>query len=164
MKLFEIYLLLGAMSFLTACGTTKLVTTPVGMATKTTLKAAKLSAKVVKETAVTTSKIALTPLDILIPDGTQVGMASWYGEDYHGNKTTSGEVYDMYKLTAAHCCLPLGTSVKVTNLANGKSVKVKINDRGPFKKDRIIDLSYAAAKEIGLIGAGTQKVKIKVIK
>lgn len=152
------------MSFLTACGTTKLVTTPVGMATKTTLKAAKLSAKVVKETAVTTSKIALTPLDILIPDGTQVGMASWYGEDYHGNKTTSGEVYDMHKLTAAHCCLPLGTSVKVTNLANGKSVKVKINDRGPFKKGRIIDLSYAAAKEIGLIGAGTQKVKIKVIK
>lgn len=164
MKLFEICLLLGTVFLFTACSTHKLVTTPVGMAAKTTFKTAKLSAKVIKETTLTASKAVLAPFDILVPDNTQVGMASWYGEDYHGKRTTSGEVYDMYKLTAAHCCLPLGTRVKVTNLTNGKSVTVRIIDRGPFKKDRIIDLSFVAAKEIGLIGHGTERVSIKVIK
>lgn len=90
----------------------------------------------------------------------QVGIASWYGPGFHGSKTASGEIYNMFKLTAAHKTLPLGTYVKVINLENGKSVIVKINDRGPFVKGRIIDLSYAAAKRLGMLKKGTAKVKI----
>jgi rare lipoprotein A len=90
----------------------------------------------------------------------QTGMASYYGSELHGHKTASGERFDMYKLTAAHPSLPFGACVRVTNLANGKSVVVRINDRGPHTKRRIIDLSYAAAKQIGMVGTGTAKVKI----
>ena len=95
---------------------------------------------------------------------TYVGIASWYGPKFHGRKTASGEKFNMYKLTAAHNFLPFGTIVRVVNLANGRSVIVRINDRGPFKKGRIIDLSYAAAKRIGIISKGTEKVKIEVIR
>jgi len=94
---------------------------------------------------------------------TEVGIASWYGFDFHGKYTSDGEVYSMYKFTAAHKTLPMNTIVKVTNLENGKSVIVRINDRGPFVKNRIIDLSYIAAKKIGLDKMGTAKVKITVI-
>ena len=90
----------------------------------------------------------------------EVGIASWYGPGFHGKRTASGEFYNMYKLTAAHKTLPLGTYVKVINLENGKSVIVKINDRGPFVPGRIIDLSYAAAKKIGMLRKGTAKVKL----
>ncbi|WP_456342205.1 septal ring lytic transglycosylase RlpA family protein [Thermovibrio sp.] len=90
----------------------------------------------------------------------QVGIASWYGPGFHGSRTASGEIYNMYKLTAAHKTLPLGTYVKVVNLENGKSVIVKVNDRGPFVEGRIIDLSYAAAKKIGMLKKGTARVKI----
>ncbi|RUM43198.1 MAG: septal ring lytic transglycosylase RlpA family lipoprotein [Desulfurobacterium sp.] len=90
----------------------------------------------------------------------EVGIASWYGPGFHGKRTASGEFYNMYKLTAAHKTLPLGTYVKVINLENGKSVVVKINDRGPFVPGRIIDLSYAAAKRIGMLKKGTAKVKL----
>ncbi len=90
----------------------------------------------------------------------QVGIASWYGPGFHGSRTASGEIYNMYKFTAAHKTLPLGTYVRVINLENGKSVVVKINDRGPFVPGRIIDLSYAAAKKIGMLRKGTAKVKI----
>ncbi len=90
----------------------------------------------------------------------QVGIASWYGPGFHGKKTASGEIYNMYKLTAAHKTLPLGTYVRVINLENGKEVVVKINDRGPFVPGRIIDLSYAAAKKIGMLKKGTARVKI----
>jgi len=93
----------------------------------------------------------------------QIGYASWYGKKFHGRPTASGEIFNMYKLTAAHRTLPLGTYVKVTNLSNGKSVIVKINDRGPYVKGRIIDLSYMAAKKIGMVKKGVQKVKIEVI-
>jgi rare lipoprotein A len=93
----------------------------------------------------------------------ETGMASWYGEPYHGRATASGEIYDMHQLTAAHNRLPLGTVVKVTFLKNYKNVVVKINDRGPFKRNRILDLSYAAAKAIGLIGPGSGKVRIEVV-
>ena len=79
------------------------------------------------------------------------GMASWYGKKFHGKKTASGERFNMYELTAAHRTLPFGTKVKVTNLENNKSVVVRINDRGPHVKGRIIDLSYAAAKKIDMI-------------
>ena len=95
---------------------------------------------------------------------TEEGMASWYGKKFHGKKTASGEKFNMHKLTAAHKKLPFGTVVEVTNLKNGKKVKVRINDRGPFVKGRIIDLSYAAAKKIGIIEAGVARVRIKIVK
>jgi len=97
-------------------------------------------------------------------DPVQIGKASYYGPHFHGKMTANGEIFNMYKLTAAHRYYPFGTVVKVTNLENGRSVKVRINDRGPFKGRRIIDLSYAAAKKIGMIKNGVAKVKIRVIK
>lgn len=93
----------------------------------------------------------------------QEGVASWYGERFHGRKTSSGEAYNMYELTAAHKTLPFGTKVKVTALYNGKSVTVRINDRGPFIEGRVIDLSKAAADQIGLTSKGLGKVKLEVI-
>lgn len=92
------------------------------------------------------------------------GVASWYGEDFHGRPTSSGEIYNMYDLTAAHKLIPLGTVAKITNLDNGRSVVVKINDRGPFVDGRVIDLSYSAASEIGMVDEGVSKVEIKVLK
>jgi rare lipoprotein A len=92
----------------------------------------------------------------------QQGIASWYGADFHGKQTSSGEVYDMYQLTCAHQTLPLGTMVMVTNLENGKSVELKVNDRGPFVKGRIIDVSYAAAKMLDISEKGTALVKVEV--
>lgn len=93
----------------------------------------------------------------------QTGMASWYGPDFHGQTTSSKEVYDMYDLTAAHRSLPFGTYVMVTNMRNGKSVTVRINDRGPFIKGRIIDLSYAAAKALDMLGPGVVPVTIEIL-
>ena len=90
----------------------------------------------------------------------QKGLASWYGEQFHGRKTANGEIYDMYAMTGAHKTLPLGTHVRVYNLENDREVVVRINDRGPFVRNRIIDLSYTAAKNIGMIGPGTAPVKI----
>jgi rare lipoprotein A len=90
----------------------------------------------------------------------QRGLASWYGKDFHGKKTSNGEIYNMYAMTAAHKTLPLGTHVRVHNLENGKKVDVRINDRGPFVRGRIIDLSYTAANKIGVVGPGTAKVEI----
>jgi len=93
----------------------------------------------------------------------QQGIASWYGKKFHGRKTSSGEIYNMYAVSAAHKTLPLGTYVRVHNLNNNKKLDVKINDRGPFVRGRIIDLSYAAAKKIGMAGAGTAPVKIMAL-
>lgn len=91
------------------------------------------------------------------------GVASYYAEDFNGRKTASGELYDMNGLTAAHRTLPFGTKVKVTDLDTGRSVVVRINDRGPFKDDRVIDLSLGAAKQLGLIGMGTGRVVIQIL-
>ncbi len=93
----------------------------------------------------------------------QRGTASWYGPDFHGKRTSSGETYNMHAMTAAHKTLPLPTMVRVKNLANGKTVVVKVNDRGPFVNDRIIDLSQAAAKQLGVIGPGTAEVEITAL-
>ncbi len=93
----------------------------------------------------------------------EVGWASWYGKKFHGRQTASGEVYDMYQLTAAHKTLPLGTTVMVTHLKNDKSVMVIINDRGPFVKGRIIDLSYASAQAVGMVEEGVAKVRVEVL-
>ncbi|MBI5206900.1 MAG: septal ring lytic transglycosylase RlpA family protein [Candidatus Firestonebacteria bacterium] len=91
------------------------------------------------------------------------GIASWYGKDFHGKKTSSGEVYDMNLKTAAHKTLPLGTYVKVTDLKNNRTTVVRINDRGPFVRGRIIDLSYGAAQELGIDITGTTEVKIEAL-
>lgn len=91
------------------------------------------------------------------------GVASWYGTKFHGRRTSSGETYDMFKMTAAHKTLPLPTYAKVTNLDNGKQIVVKINDRGPFRKNRIIDLSYAAAHKLDMAQAGTANVEVETI-
>jgi rare lipoprotein A len=97
------------------------------------------------------------------PENIQMGVASWYGPNFHGKKTSNKEVYNMHDLTAAHKSLPFGTYVVVTNLNNGKSVRVRINDRGPFVKGRIIDLSYAAAQAVDMIGTGTAPVKLEIL-
>ena len=94
---------------------------------------------------------------------TQTGMASWYGRQFHGRKTASGDTFDMYAMTAAHRRLPLNCYIRVTNKANGKSVVVKVNDRGPFHGNRVLDLSYAAANKLGIAGSGTGNVTIERI-
>ena len=93
----------------------------------------------------------------------QTGLASWYGEAYQGRSTASGELFDMYKLTAAHRVLAFGTMVQVENQANGRRVTVKINDRGPSRDDRVIDLSKAAASEIGMVTEGTAQVTLRIV-
>jgi len=91
------------------------------------------------------------------------GVASWYGEDFHGRRTSNREIYNMFDMTAAHKTLPFGTRVMVTNLTNGRSVSVRINDRGPFVGERIIDLSYAAAQMIDMVGPGTAPVRVDIL-
>jgi len=99
-----------------------------------------------------------------VPSGyTEEGNASWYGEPFHGRRASNGEIYDMYKLTAAHRTLPFETMVRVTNLSNGKSTTVRITDRGPFIENRIIDLSLAAAREIDSVGPGVVPVRVEVL-
>jgi peptidoglycan lytic transglycosylase len=97
------------------------------------------------------------------PREAQVGVASYYGNGHDGHRTASGERFDMSEMTAAHRTLPFGTRVRVTNLANGRRAVVRINDRGPFKRKRIIDVSLAAARELGMVGRGTAKVRLEVV-
>jgi rare lipoprotein A len=96
-------------------------------------------------------------------EAAEVGVASWYGADFHGRKTANGEVYDKERLTCAHRTLPFGTFLRVSNLDNGSSVVVRVNDRGPFAKNRVIDLSEAAARIIGMIPTGTARVSLTAI-
>jgi rare lipoprotein A len=105
---------------------------------------------------------AYTPYTRLTPYKAR-GVASWYGKRYHGQKTSSGEIYDMYAMTAAHTLLPLPSYARVTNVATGKSVVVRVNDRGPFHEDRLIDLSYVAAQRLGLLGRGSGLVEVEAI-
>jgi rare lipoprotein A len=98
----------------------------------------------------------------IAPKAYQVGVASWYGKAFHGRTTASGEDYDMFEMTAAHRKLPLGTYVKVTNLRNGKWIVVRVNDRGPYVGDRILDLSYAAARMLE-INRGLAKVRLDIV-
>ena len=98
------------------------------------------------------------------PDGyRERGVASWYGNKFHGRRTSNGEIYDMYAVTAAHKTLPIPSYVRVTNLANNRSIIVRVNDRGPFHGDRIIDLSYTAARKLGYANAGTAHVTVEYI-
>lgn len=103
-----------------------------------------------------------TPMTSLAPYKAR-GIASWYGRRYHGKQTSSGEIYDMYAMTAAHTTLPLPSYVRVTNLANGKSVVVRVNDRGPFIDSRLIDLSYTAAYKLGTLSGGSAMVEVELI-
>ena len=103
------------------------------------------------------------PLTISTRNAYQVGVASYYGEKFHGRKTANGDTFNMYKLTAAHRVLPLGTKVKVTHMSNGRSVLVKVNDRGPFIEGRILDLSFAAALELEMVTSGTAEVMIEIV-
>lgn len=96
-------------------------------------------------------------------DEIERGLASWYGEPFHGRRTSSGEVFDMYRETAAHKTLPMFSLVEVTNLENSRKIVVYINDRGPFIKDRIIDLSYHAAKNLDMLRSGVVQVEVKVV-
>lgn len=93
----------------------------------------------------------------------ETGTASWYGRDFHGRATASGEPFDMYGISAAHRTLPLGTILRVTNLDNFKSITVKVNDRGPFVRTHILDLSYGAARELGAVPQGSVRVRIEVV-
>jgi len=124
-------------------------------------------------TATPTSPVA-TPAPVVAPappDGErpagprviETGIASWYGRPHHGRTTASGERFDMHAMTAAHPTLPLGTRVLVTNVSNNRSVEVRINDRGPVIRDRIIDLSYAAARALGAVADGLFTVRIAVV-
>lgn len=102
----------------------------------------------------------------VMKDGTgyvEKGIASWYGKQFHGRRTSSGETYDMYAMTAAHKSLPLPTYVRVTNLKNGRSVVLRVNDRGPFHGNRIIDLSYTAAAKLDIVAAGTGLVEVRAL-
>jgi rare lipoprotein A len=99
----------------------------------------------------------------LAPGFEERGQASWYGEPHHGRPTASGEIFDMHALTAAHRALPFGTRVLVTRLDTGRSVEVRINDRGPFVDGRIVDLSYAAARALGAVGPGVVPVRLRVV-
>lgn len=94
---------------------------------------------------------------------TEVGVASWYGPGFHGRQTANGERYNMYELTAAHKILPFGTRLRVTHLGTGRSLVVRVNDRGPFVEGRIIDLSFTAARQLGIVGSGTARVRLEAL-
>jgi len=105
----------------------------------------------------------VTPMSEVTTPFTQTGHASWYGKKFHGRRTASGEPYNMFKLSAAHRTLPIPSYVRVTNLSNGKTIMARVNDRGPFGRDRIIDLSYAAAKQLDITRHGSAQVQVTLI-
>ena len=114
-------------------------------------------------------KVSESPNDITVPEGTkplsvETGKASWYGAPYHNRRSSNGEIYDMHELTAAHRTLPLGSTVRVTNLKTGHSTVVRITDRGPFIEGRIVDLSLAAAKQADVWQAGVAQVRLEVLR
>jgi len=103
-------------------------------------------------------------MQVVAPGWTERGIASWYGRPFHGRQTANGEIYDMNRLSCAHKTLPLGTVVRVTNLANGTSLDLRVNDRGPYVHGRIVDCSRAAARRLGFFDAGTVPVKLQVVR
>ena len=117
----------------------------------------------VQEGKAPVAKIDMDKVEKRETRGVQYGIASWYGPDFHGKPTSSGEIYDMYQLSCAHNTLALGTTVIITNLENGKSLELRVNDRGPFVKERIVDLSYGAAKILGIWEKGTAFVKVETV-
>ena len=122
-----------------------------------------LSLSIVLAGACTQRKAHETTPPLVERHHAETGRASWYGKAHDGKRTASGERFDIHALTAAHRTLPFGTIVRVTDLRSRRSVNVRINDRGPFRSDRIIDLSYEAAKKLGIVGRGTARVEITVV-
>jgi rare lipoprotein A len=107
--------------------------------------------------------LAPSPLYVIPQRQPEIGVASWYGQEFQGNETASGEVYDLNELTAAHLTLPFGTTIRVTNLENGKNVMLRVNDRGPHIGRRLLDVSWAAAKRLGFVSSGTTRVRVEVV-
>jgi len=97
------------------------------------------------------------------PGSTETGVASWYGHPYHGRRAANGEIYDMRGISAAHTTLPIPSYARVTNLRNGKSIVVRVNDRGPYVRGRVVDVSYSAANALGMVGKGVANVKLDVV-
>jgi rare lipoprotein A len=127
--------------------------------------ALKLVAKGTAGTVAVSLKVLTFPLTpSKRANGIYVGYASWYGDYFHGRRTANGEIYNQFRYTAAHRSLPFNTLVEVTNLKTRRNVIVRINDRGPFIRGRIIDLSFAAAKKIGMVEDGVQKVRLKILR
>jgi len=154
MKLLQYHSLLVLLLLLASCGaptyTTRVVDTPSQVGLKPTQRAYEVNGKRYQP--------------IPSADGyVEKGLASWYGKKFHGRKTSNGGTYDMYAMTAAHKTLPMNVHLKVTNLDNGRSTVVRVNDRGPFVRSRIIDLSYTAANELGVVGPGTAPVRIEAL-
>lgn len=137
---------------------TAFVVTAFAMSAAPTVEAAKLDIR--KNRVISTAKLCKSSIQ---PGEMQAGTASWYGPNFHGRATANGERYDMNKLTAAHKTWPPNTWVRVTNVRNGESVVLRINDRGPFAGDRVIDLSLAAAKAIDIKDSGVSKVNVEVV-
>lgn len=155
-RLINIILILLCFVFLAACGGGHKAT-----------RSDKNPSGKIKNTSYTVNGKTYQPFSVeAAKNYSQVGMASWYGSEmYHkGKVTANGEKFDENKMTAAHCLLPLPAYVLVTNLENGRSVVVRVNDRGPFKSDRIIDLSRAAAKELGYLDKGTARVRVEFLR
>ena len=110
------------------------------------------------------SSLSMPRLSVAPPgEPRETGVASWYGEDFQGNTTASGEVYDLNGLTAAHHTLPFGTTIRVTNLRNHKNILLRVNDRGPRLGKRLLDVSWAAAKRLGFVHSGTTRVRVEVV-
>lgn len=107
--------------------------------------------------------LSIPSLSIIPCEEQEVGLASWYGEELQGNATASGEVYDLNGFTAAHPTLPFGTTIRVTNLRNKKSILLRVNDRGPHMGKRLLDVSWAAAKHLGFVGTGTTRVRVDIV-
>lgn len=153
LKLFKLILVLALINFITACS----FGVPIGSSKQTNnnKKPTKPNSYIVfgKQYTIMDSSEGYV----------KRGIASWYGKKFHGRKTSNGETYDMFAMTAAHKTLPLPTKVSVKNLSNGKTIIVKVNDRGPFVGDRIIDLSYAAAQKLDIIQKGTARVEIRAL-
>jgi rare lipoprotein A len=103
------------------------------------------------------------PLYVTPQEKAEIGVASWYGQEFQGNETASGEIYDLNRLTAAHQTLPFGTTIRVTNLENNKDVLLRVNDRGPHIGRRLLDVSWAAAKRLGFVHSGITRVRVEVV-
>ena len=116
-----------------------------------------------KSEARSSAVIGLSPLTVTPKGEYQTGVASWYGQEFQGNTTASGETFDLNGFTAAHLTLPFGTTIRVTNLKNNKNILLRINDRGPHIAQRLIDVSWAAAKRLGFVQSGTTEVRVEVV-
>jgi len=116
-----------------------------------------------KSEARSSAAIGLSPLAVMPKEEYQTGVASWYGQEFQGNTTANGEVYDLNGFTAAHPTLPFGTTIRVTNLKNSKNILLRVNYRGPHIGQRLIDVSWAAAKRLGFVHSGTTPVRVEVV-